>query len=52
MLHEFAIIAPPDEVAERLLSLYGDVFTRTGFYAPYRMPEGFWDPIKAELQSA
>jgi len=52
MLHEFAIVAPPDQVAQRLLATYGDVFTRTGFYAPYRAPEGFWDPIKAELQAA
>lgn len=52
MVHEFAIVAPPDQVAERLLASYGDVFTRTGFYAPYPVPEGFWDPIKAQLQSA
>ncbi|MGE5695584.1 MAG: TIGR03617 family F420-dependent LLM class oxidoreductase [Candidatus Sericytochromatia bacterium] len=52
MVHEFAIVAPPEQVAERLLAMYGDVFTRTGFYAPYQVPEGFWDPIKAELQSA
>jgi len=52
MLHEFAIVAPPDQVAKRLLTLYGDVFTRTGFYAPYQVPEGFWEPIKAELQAS
>ena len=52
MLHEFAIVAPPDQVAKRLLALYGDVFTRTGFYAPYQVPEGFWEPIKAELQAS
>jgi probable F420-dependent oxidoreductase len=52
MLHEFAIVAPPDEVAERLLTRYGDVFTRTGFYASYPMPDGFWEPIVHELQTA
>jgi probable F420-dependent oxidoreductase len=52
MLHEFAIVAPPDQVAERLLAMYSDVFTRTGFYAPYRVADGFWDPIKATLQAA
>ncbi|HUO39748.1 MAG TPA: LLM class F420-dependent oxidoreductase [Mycobacterium sp.] len=51
MLHEFAIVAPPDQVAERLLARYGDIFTRTGFYAPYSVPEGFWDPIIAKLKS-
>lgn len=52
MVNEIAIVAPPGQVAERLLATYGDVFTRTGFYAPYAVPDGFWDPIRAELQSA
>jgi len=52
MLHEFAIVAPREQVAERLLALYGDVFTRTGFYAPYAVPEGFWEPIMRTLQAA
>jgi probable F420-dependent oxidoreductase len=52
MVNEIAIVAPPDQVAERLLATYGDVFTRTGFYAPYPVPDGFWDPIRAALQSA
>jgi hypothetical protein len=52
MVNEIAIVAPPDQVASRLLALYGDIFTRTGFYAPYAVPDGFWDPIRAELQAA
>jgi probable F420-dependent oxidoreductase len=52
MLHEIAIVAPPDKVAERLLAMYGDVFTRTGFYAPYAVADGFWEKIRAELQAA
>lgn len=52
MVHEFAIVAPPDQVAERLLALYGDVFTRTGFYAPYPVPDGFWEPIMRKLKAA
>jgi probable F420-dependent oxidoreductase len=52
MVHEIAIVAPPDQVVERLLAAYGDVFTRTGFYAPYPVPDGFWEPIKAALQAA
>jgi probable F420-dependent oxidoreductase len=51
MVHEFAIVAPPDKVASELLIRYGDVFTRTGFYAPYPVPDGFWEPIIAELHS-
>jgi probable F420-dependent oxidoreductase len=52
MLHEFAIVAPPGQVAERLLARYGDVFTRAGFYAPYPVPDGFWEPIMQELKAA
>jgi probable F420-dependent oxidoreductase len=52
MLHEFAIVAPAEQVAEQLLARYGDVFTRTGFYAPYAMPEGFWEPIIGRLKAA
>jgi probable F420-dependent oxidoreductase len=52
MVHQIAIVAPPDQVAKRLLAEYGDIFTRTGFYAPYAVPDGFWDPIRAELQAA
>jgi probable F420-dependent oxidoreductase len=52
MVNEIAIVASPDEVATRLLDLYGDIFTRTGFYAPYAVPDRFWDPIMAELQAA
>ena len=44
LLHEFAIVAPPERVAESLLTKYGDVFTRTGFYASYPVPPGFWSP--------
>lgn len=52
MLHEFAIVAPPERVAEEVLTRYGDVFTRTGRYAPYPVPEGFWQPIMREVRAA
>jgi probable F420-dependent oxidoreductase len=52
MLDEFAIVAPPDQVGGRLLARFGDVFTRTGFYAPYSLPDGFWGPIIDELKFA
>lgn len=52
MVHEIAIVAPPDQVAHQLLAKYGDIFTRTGFYAPYAVEDGFWEPIKAQLQAA
>jgi probable F420-dependent oxidoreductase len=52
MVHEMAIVAEPGRVAQQLIARYGDVFTRTGFYARYPVPDGFWEPIKAELQAA
>ena len=52
VLHEFAIVAPPNKVAGQLLARYGDIFTRTGFYSPYPLPEGFWEPVMRELQAA
>ncbi|WP_454199291.1 TIGR03617 family F420-dependent LLM class oxidoreductase [Nocardia sp. Marseille-Q1738] len=52
MLDEFAVVAPPDLVAEKLLKRYGDIFTRAAVYAPYALPNGFWSPIVRELQCA
>ncbi|MBV8928465.1 MAG: TIGR03617 family F420-dependent LLM class oxidoreductase [Mycobacteriaceae bacterium] len=51
MLQEFAIVAPRDQIARILLDKYGDVFTRTGFYAPYPVPDGFWEPVMRDLQA-
>jgi probable F420-dependent oxidoreductase len=51
MVQEFAIVAAPEKVAGELLARYGDVFTRTGFYAPYPLPDDFWQPIMRELQT-
>jgi len=36
VLHAFAIVAPPDQIADQLLGRFGDVFTRCGFYSPTR----------------
>lgn len=52
VLHAFAIVAPPAQVAARLLESYGDIFTRTGFYAPYPVPDGFWSSIADGLKAA
>lgn len=52
MLDAFAVVAPPSDVARQLLARYGDIFTRTGFYAPYPAPDGFWDPIMQQVQGS
>jgi probable F420-dependent oxidoreductase len=35
MLEAVAVVAPPDEVAARVLERYGDVLDRVAFYSPY-----------------
>ncbi len=50
MLHTFAVVAEPTEVAAGILGRFGDVVQRVSFYAPYATPAGFWAPIVAELQ--
>jgi hypothetical protein len=52
ILHEIAIVAPPDRIADRLLGRYAEMLTRTGFYAPYSLPAGFWERIAAKLRGA
>ncbi len=52
MVNGIAIVAPPEQVAERLLAVYGGAFTRIGFCAPYPVPDDFWDPIREQFQAA
>lgn len=52
VLDAFAVVAPPDQVASRLLARYGDIFTRMSFYAPYPVPDGLWQPAIRELQAS
>ena len=51
VLRELCGLLRNDVRAEELLARYGDVFTRTGVYAPYPLPDGFWQPIIRELQA-
>ena len=51
VLDAFAVVAPPDQVAQAVLRRYGDVFTRCGIYASYSLPEGFWAPVMHELHA-
>lgn len=52
VLGEFAVVAPPDQVARGILNRYGDVFTRCGLYAPHSVPDGLWAPVIQELQAS
>jgi probable F420-dependent oxidoreductase len=52
ILHEFAVVAPLDEVAAGLRQRWGDVLQRLSFYAPYASAEGQWDQVVADLKAA
>jgi probable F420-dependent oxidoreductase len=52
MLHEFAVVAPFDEVAGALKARWGDVLSRMSFYAPYDADPADWAPVIAELTAA
>ena len=52
MLDTFAVVAPLDEVATKLVERWGDVVTRMSFYAPYETAPGQWDAIVATLRAA
>lgn len=49
VLDAFAVVAPPERVADALLARFGGLCTRIAPYAPYPVPDGFWAPIVAEL---
>jgi hypothetical protein len=52
MLDTFAVVAPLDDVATKLVERWGDVVTRMSFYAPYETAPGQWDAIVATLRAA
>jgi probable F420-dependent oxidoreductase len=52
MLHEFAVVAPFDEVAGALKARWGDVLSRMSFYAPYEADPADWAPVVADLRAA
>ena len=52
MLDTFAIVAEPDQVAEKLLARYGDLFTRLTPYPLGKQPAELWEPIIRKLQTA
>jgi hypothetical protein len=51
ILHTFAVVGSPEEVAPALAKRFGDVITRISFYAPYRSDPERWrgvlDAVKA-----
>ena len=51
VLDAFAVVAPPDKVAQGLLSRYGDVLDRLSFYAPYAGDPEVWASVVADLKA-
>jgi len=50
VLETFAVVAPPDQVAAKLLDRWGDLVQRISFYAPYKADPAVWTPIIRALQ--
>jgi hypothetical protein len=42
MLEAFAVVAPLDQVPERILGRFGDLVDRFSFYAPYKVEPDAW----------
>lgn len=51
VLHAFAVVAEPDQLAEGLLDRYGDLVDRVSFYTPYRSAEGVFQPVVERLRA-
>ena len=50
ILHTFAVVAEPEQIAAEFRSRYGDIVDRLSFYAPYRSDPSTWLPVIAGLQ--
>ena len=45
ILHTFAVVGEPDQLAPELLRRYGDLVERISFYAPYKAEPETWLPV-------
>jgi len=52
MLATFAVVAPLDEVAGKLIERWSGVLTRLSFYTPYESAPGQFDEVIAALKAA
>ena len=51
MLNAFAVVASPEGIAPELARRYGDVVTRTSFYAPFRGDPDRWKAVMAAIKA-
>ncbi len=52
ILHTFAVVGEPEQIAAGLHDRYGDVVDRISFYAPYRSDPERWQKVMAQLHAA
>ena len=52
ILHTFAVVGEPEEIAGSLHDRYGDVVDRLSFYAPYRSDPERWHRVMEQLHAA
>lgn len=52
VLEAFAVVAPPDRVAQGLLDRWGGTIDRMSFYAPYAAADDLWASVRSTLQAA
>ncbi|MDQ1403607.1 MAG: hypothetical protein QOG03_1923 [Actinomycetota bacterium] len=52
ILAAFAVIAPPDKVADAIKARFGDVVDRVSFYAPYHADAEVWSSIVEGLKTS
>jgi probable F420-dependent oxidoreductase len=51
MLETFAVVAPPDGLADAILARYGEILDRLNFDAPYQSDPEMWKGVLAQLKS-
>jgi probable F420-dependent oxidoreductase len=52
ILHTFAVVGEPEQIASSLHDRYGDVVDRVSFYAPYRSDPERWHRVMEQLHAA
>jgi probable F420-dependent oxidoreductase len=52
VLHTFAVVGEPEQIAAGLHDRYGDVVHRISFYAPYESDSDRWSRVMEQLKAA
>ncbi|HEY5154553.1 MAG TPA: LLM class F420-dependent oxidoreductase [Acidimicrobiales bacterium] len=50
ILHTFAVVAEPEQIAAELHARYGDIVDRISFYAPYKSDPERWSKVLADVK--